>query len=151
MKIVIGALAVSALVCAVGPADARGGGGGSGGGGNHSHGDNGSQSGTEQPNHGPGSSHNPIIYHPVHGPGSSHNPIVAAKPVVRDHRGGIYRPYRPPYRPGYNGSASGGVTVTNSSGQVVPSRLNGASVYPNRGRGGGGFYRPPPPIVHDHR
>ena len=28
------------------------------------------------PLHGPGSSHNPIIYHPVHGPGSSHNPIV---------------------------------------------------------------------------
>jgi hypothetical protein len=27
--------------------------------------------------HGPGSSHNPIVYHqPVHGPGSSHNPIV---------------------------------------------------------------------------
>jgi len=28
------------------------------------------------PLHGPGSSHNPIVYHPVHGPGSSHNPIV---------------------------------------------------------------------------
>jgi hypothetical protein len=28
------------------------------------------------PVHGPGSSHNPIVYHPVHGPGSSHNPIV---------------------------------------------------------------------------
>jgi len=35
------------------------------------------------PLHGPGSSHNPIVYHPVHGPGSSHNPIVK---VVRDHR-----------------------------------------------------------------
>jgi hypothetical protein len=34
--------------------------------------------------HGPGSSHNPIVYHPKHGPGSSHNPIIA--PVVRDHR-----------------------------------------------------------------
>lgn len=33
--------------------------------------------------HGPGSSHNPIVYHPVHGPGSSHNPIVVH---VRDHR-----------------------------------------------------------------
>jgi hypothetical protein len=46
--------------------------------------------------HGPGSSHNPIVYHPVHGPGSSHNPIVSksggnALPVgtvVRDHRNG---------------------------------------------------------------
>lgn len=28
------------------------------------------------PVHGPGSSHNPIVYHPVHGPGSTHNPIV---------------------------------------------------------------------------
>jgi hypothetical protein len=28
------------------------------------------------PVHGPGSSHNPIVFHPVHGPGSSHNPIV---------------------------------------------------------------------------
>ena len=48
------------------------------------------------PLHGPGSSHNPIVYHPVHGPGSSHNPIVSksggnALPngtVVRDHRNG---------------------------------------------------------------
>jgi hypothetical protein len=48
------------------------------------------------PLHGPGSSHNPIVYHPVHGPGSSHNPIVVSKPgngmapgtVVRDHRNG---------------------------------------------------------------
>ena len=48
------------------------------------------------PVHGPGSSHNPIVYHPVHGPGSSHNPIVTksggnALPVgtvVRDHRNG---------------------------------------------------------------
>jgi hypothetical protein len=45
--------------------------------------------------HGPGSSHNPIVYHPVHGPGSSHNPIVnksgntlAPGTVVRDHRNG---------------------------------------------------------------
>lgn len=51
--------------------------------------------GSRPPLHGPGSSHNPIVYHPVHGPGSSHNPIVA-KPgnslapgtVVRDHRNG---------------------------------------------------------------
>ena len=48
------------------------------------------------PVHGPGSSHNPIVYHPLHGPGSSHNPIVSksggnALPVgtvVRDHRNG---------------------------------------------------------------
>jgi hypothetical protein len=32
------------------------------------------------PLHGPGSSHNPIIYHPVHGPGSSHNPIIVGCP-----------------------------------------------------------------------
>jgi hypothetical protein len=44
------------------------------------------------PLHGPGSSHNPIVYHPVHGPGSSHNPIVRHCPprgtVVHDHRNG---------------------------------------------------------------
>jgi hypothetical protein len=44
------------------------------------------------PLHGPGSSHNPIVYHPVHGPGSSHNPIVRhCRPlgtVVHDHRNG---------------------------------------------------------------
>jgi hypothetical protein len=36
-----------------------------------------------EPVHGPGSSHNPIVYHPVHGQGSSHNPIV-----VKPGRGG---------------------------------------------------------------
>lgn len=47
-----------------------------------------------EPVHGPGSSHNPIVYHPVHGPGSSHNPIVVSTSkyppgtVVRDHRNG---------------------------------------------------------------
>lgn len=59
------------------------------------------------PVHGPGSSHNPIVYHPVHGPGSSHNPIVY-HPVVRDHRhpqcGGGFRRYCP--------NAPGGVYVT---------------------------------------
>jgi hypothetical protein len=46
------------------------------------------------PLHGPGSSHNPIVYHPVHGPGSSHNPIVrppphgsGSKPVVKTGNG----------------------------------------------------------------
>ena len=58
----------------------------------------GDQGGTTSnvPVHGPGSSHNPIVYHPLHGPGSSHNPIVTksggnALPVgtvVRDHRNG---------------------------------------------------------------
>jgi hypothetical protein len=47
---------------------------------------------TPPPMHGPGSSHNPIVYHPVHGPGSSHNPIVRHCPprgtVVHDHRNG---------------------------------------------------------------
>ena len=47
-----------------------------------------------EPVHGPGSSHNPIVYRPVHGPGSSHNPIVVSTSkyppgtVVRDHRNG---------------------------------------------------------------
>jgi hypothetical protein len=47
-----------------------------------------------EPVHGPGSSHNPIVYHPVHGSGSSHNPIVVSTSkyppgtVVRDHRHG---------------------------------------------------------------
>lgn len=46
------------------------------------------------PLHGPGSSHNPIVYHPVHGLGSSHNPIVNTGSkwppgtVVHDHRNG---------------------------------------------------------------
>ena len=56
----------------------------------------GADSGNNVPVHGPGSSHNPIVYHPVHGPGSSHNPIVtksggnapAVGTVVRDHRNG---------------------------------------------------------------
>jgi hypothetical protein len=50
----------------------------------------------EGPVHGPGSSHDPIVYRPVHGPGSSHNPIVVTSTgknpppgtVVRDHRNG---------------------------------------------------------------
>src|SRR5690348_3876591 len=40
----------------------------------YAHGGHGGSS--HPPVHGPGSSHNPIVYHPVHGPGSSHNPIV---------------------------------------------------------------------------
>ena len=48
------------------------------------------------PVHGPGSSHDPIVYRPVHGPGSSHHPIVVASTgknppagtIVRDHRNG---------------------------------------------------------------
>ncbi len=59
---------------------------------------NGGSTTSKPPLHGPGSSHNPIVYHPVHGPGSSHNPIVktgsstkncmARGTVVRDHRNG---------------------------------------------------------------
>lgn len=57
-----------------------------------------------EPLHGPGSSHNPIVYHPKHGPGSSHNPIVVGPrrgggpcqirtsypcgTVIHDHRNG---------------------------------------------------------------
>ena len=62
-----------------------GGGSWSAGGGRHHHHHHRTMSG-KAPLHGPGSSHNPIVYHPVHGPGSSHNPIVAPVTVVRDHR-----------------------------------------------------------------
>ena len=62
----------------------------------HQHGSDSGGMTSKVPVHGPGSSHNPIVYHPVHGPGSSHNPIVsksggnapAAGTVVRDHRNG---------------------------------------------------------------
>jgi hypothetical protein len=62
----------------------------------HHHGSDQGGTTTNMPVHGPGSSHNPIVYHPVHGPGSSHNPIVSksggnALPVgtvVRDHLNG---------------------------------------------------------------
>ena len=121
------------------PASARGG-GGSG------------HSDTSGPLHGPGSSHNPIVYHPVHGPGSTHNPILATKPVVRDHRnhGGTHGG-------GLNGGApspQGGVTVTSGSGRnkvVVPTQLGDYPVY---GIPGNGLYNgppPSPPIVRDHR
>ncbi len=121
------------------------------GGGSHGGSNSGGNS-TAQPVHGPGSSHNPIVYHPVHGPGSSHNPILATKPVVRDHRhhdgphGGL----------GPNGGAStssseGGVVVTSGSGRnkvVVPTKVGDETVHALPGNG---LYNPPPPIVHDHR
>jgi hypothetical protein len=50
------------------------------------------------PVHGPGSSHNPIVYHPVHGPGLSHNPVIVPVIVVRDHRTPPPRPPRTNYR-----------------------------------------------------
>jgi hypothetical protein len=59
-----------------------------------SHRDNNKSNANPPPLHGPGSSHNPIVYHPVHGPGSSHNPIVNTGSkwlrgtVVHDHRNG---------------------------------------------------------------
>jgi hypothetical protein len=94
------------------------------------------------PLHGPGSSHNPIIYHPVHGPGSSHNPIVYHPPIVRDHRG--------------LNDAPGGVTVS-GGGTVVPPRtcsslFHCSGGYYGNGRGGGGqsgggFQG----VVRDHR
>jgi hypothetical protein len=76
------------------------------------------------PNHGPGSSHNPIIVHPVHGPGSSHNPIIY-KPIVRDHRPapchGGFHPGRCRSNPD---NAPGGVTVTSDGGRIT-SGFNG--------------------------
>jgi hypothetical protein len=65
-----------------------------GSGGDDSSGDDSSGTTTSVPLHGPGSTHNPIVYHPVHGEGSSHNPIVVSKSpyppgtVVHDHRNG---------------------------------------------------------------
>src|ERR1700730_10220319 len=103
------------------------------------------------PLHGPGSSHNPIIYHPVHGPGSSHNPIIYNPPIVRDHRGsglqGDVRDHR-----GMNG-APGGVTVS-GGGTVVPQPPCGHYYHCGYGNGrggggqsGGGFQG----VVRDHR
>jgi hypothetical protein len=74
------------------------------------------------------------------------NPILASKPVVRDHRPGHY-PTLGPHR-GRDPSPPGGVTVTNSNGQVVPTRLDGGSVHAVTGSG---VYNPPTPIIHDHR
>ncbi len=80
----------------------------------------------EPPLHGPGSSHNPVVYHPVHGSGSSHNPIVqtgsgkknciARGTVVHDHRNGKDCSYVAGNSRSYNqylqceGTRSGGVT-----------------------------------------
>jgi len=71
------------------------------------------------PVHGPGSSHNPIVYHPVHGPGSSHNPIVnTTSTVVRDHRGPCghyYHCWDPRHVDPQN--AEGGREITTSGGR----------------------------------
>jgi hypothetical protein len=136
LRNLITAAAASALVISAVPAFARSGN---------------SQTGTTGPVHGPGSSHNPIVYHPVHGPGSTHNPILATKPVVRDHRkhGGAHGG-------GPNGgspSPEGGVTVTSGSGRnkvVVPTKLGDYPVYGEQCNGlcNG---TPVTPIVHEHR
>ncbi len=137
----IGALLASTVISVAGSATGYAHGSG-GHGGSHS-----GPITTSQPNHGPGSSHNPIVYHPVHGPGSSHNPILATKPVVRDHRhhdgahGGGFN--------GGTGTPEGGVTVT-SGRNVVPTKLGDYPVYPVNCSGlcnGGG----PTPIIRDHR
>jgi|SRR5579872_1057976 len=76
----------------------------------------------QPPLHGPGSSHNPIIYHPVHGPGSSHNPIVstANSPpgTVRDHR---------------TGSSNGGSPYNRNCRTIVGGALNGDCISPAPG------------------
>lgn len=102
--------------------------------------------GISGPVHGPGSSHNPIVYHPNHGPGSSHNPIMVAP--TRDHRGP-------------NGAPQGGVTVDGGAVKVTPAPTNclrycggyrggGGGGY--GGRGGGGMRQPGfQGIVRDHR
>lgn len=74
---------------------------------------------TNPPLHGPGSSHNPIVYHPVHGPGSSHNPIVnTSGTVVRDHRGpcGHYYHCWDPRHVNLT-NAEGGREITSSGGR----------------------------------
>lgn len=136
IHLAVAASAALGLALLNSPASARGGGGGGS-----------SHSGTSGPLHGPGSSHNPIVYHPVHGPGSTHNPILATKPVVRDHRnhGGAH---------GGAPSSEGGVTVTSGSGRntvLVPAKLGDYPVYAIPGNG---LYNGPPPsspIVRDHR
>ena len=52
------------------------------------------------PVHGPGSSHNPIVYRPVHGQGSTHNPIVhRTKPPICPGAGmPTCKPLNPPCR-----------------------------------------------------
>jgi hypothetical protein len=100
MKSLTGIVAVLVL-CATHVADARG---------------HGSKAQTQPPLHGPGSSHDPIVYHPVHGPGSTHNPIVRSpgKTVVRDHRKGpCYIRCHPGHRPDLT-NAEGGRAVTTS-------------------------------------
>jgi hypothetical protein len=116
-------LATSAVLFAAGGAYAHG----------HDRDDN-----DRPPLHGPGSSHNPIVYHPVHGPGSSHNPIVYHPPVVRDHRG--------PDAP------QGGVTVS-GGGKVLPPPLHcrhycGGYGYGDGRTGPGGSFQG---VVRDHR
>jgi hypothetical protein len=100
MKCLTGMVAVLVL-CATQVANAR---------------DHGSKAQTQTVLHGPGSSHNPIVYHPVHGPGSSHNPIVRSpgKTVVRDHRKKpCYIRCHPEHRPDLT-NAEGGRAVTTS-------------------------------------
>ncbi len=122
-------LAVLMSFAVIGTAAARGGGGGSGGG---QHAGTSSQMSSV---HGPGSSHNPIVYHPIHGPGSSHNPIVntAVNGVVVS-----------------NGHGSGGVTITTGT----TTGFNG-DVHDHRGDYFFKPYRRPPygfpPGTHDHR
>jgi len=119
-------------LAAAGSADARGG---------HGH-------SSSPPLHGPGSSHNPIVYHPVHGPGSSHNPILATEPVVRDHRH-----HDGPHGGGPNGGApspEGGVTVTQGR-KLVPTQVGDFRVFEQQCNGLCNPTPPPPPIVHDHR
>jgi hypothetical protein len=113
-------LAASMVLSATGGAYAHSGG-------DHDHGDH-HHDGRDNddkgpPLHGPGSSHNPIVYNP---------PIVYTPPIVRDHRGsgfeGVVRDHRGP-----NG-APGGVTVS-AGGTVLPPPVVGYGGY--HGHGGG--------------
>lgn len=98
----------------------------------HHHGgsDNGGGPFGTGPVHGPGSSHNPIVYHPVHGPGSTHNPIIA--PVVRDHRGRSHSPTIP-------------------AGSVINDHRRPHRVAPHRGCRSGYWQNCAWGSVHDHR
>jgi hypothetical protein len=100
MKLLFGFLATSILVGAFAPALAK---------------DQG-QSGAPTV-HGPGSTHDPIVYRPVHGPGSTHNPIAGspAKTVVRDHRRSCATSHHGGCREIDLQNAEGGRLVTNSS------------------------------------
>lgn len=113
--------------------------------------DHGSKAQIQTALHGPGSSHNPTVYHPLHGPGSSHNPIVRSpgKSVVRDHRKKpCYIRCHPGHRPDLTNAEGGGAVTTSRStryqgGDTSRDHRHGTLTTSARNNGG--------PVVRDHR